>query len=72
MGGDFLSNHDLVDVLTIVDGVDELAGEMRKAPPDLRATVAAALGQLLSNPDFANVLPGLLAEPKRIGLVRIG
>lgn len=68
-GGDFLSSHDLEDVLNIVDGREELAGEMRKAPLDVRAAVAAAVGQLLANSDFANVLPGLLAEPERAGLV---
>lgn len=68
-GSDFLSSHDLEDVLNIVDGREELVGEMRKAPPELRAAVAAAVGQFLANPDFANVLPGLLAEPERAGLV---
>lgn len=68
-GGDFLSSHDLEDVLNIVDGREELVSEMSKAPPELQAAVAAAVGQLLANPDFANVLPGLLAEPERAGLV---
>lgn len=31
-GGDFLTSHDLEDVLNIVDGREELVGEMRKAP----------------------------------------
>ena len=68
-GGDFLSSHDLEDVLNIVDGREELASEMRGAPPELQAAVAAAVGQLLADADFANVLPGLLAEPERAGLV---
>lgn len=68
-GGDFLTSHDLEDVLNIVDGREELDSEMRQSPPELRAAVAAAMGQLLADPDFANVLPGLLAEPERVGLV---
>ena len=68
-GGDFLSSHDLEDVLNIVDGREELAGEMRTAPPEVREAVAKALGQLLAHPDFINVLPGLLAEPERADLV---
>lgn len=68
-GGDFLTSHDLEDVLNIVDGREELVGEMRKAPPDLQAAVAAAMGQLLAHADFANVLPGLLTEPERVGVV---
>lgn len=67
--GDFLTSHDLEDVLNIVDGREELVGEMRKAAPDLQGAVAAAMGQLLANADFANVLPGLLAEPERAGVV---
>lgn len=68
-GGDFLTSHDLEDVLNIVDGRDELATEMASAPTDLREAVAAAFTQLLANPDFANVLPGLIAEPERAGLL---
>jgi len=68
-GGDFLSSHDLEDVLNIVDGREELASEMAAAPADVRQAVAAAFGPLLASPDFANVLPGLLAEPERVGVV---
>lgn len=68
-GGDFLSSHDIEDVLNIVDGREELTSEMAAAPAELRQAVAAAFQGLLSNPDFANVLPGLIAEPERAGLV---
>lgn len=67
--GDFLSSHDFEDVLNIVDGREELADEMAVAPAELRQAVATAFAQLLANPDFANVLPGLVAEPERAGLV---
>ncbi|MFO1251892.1 MAG: hypothetical protein U1E77_12380 [Inhella sp.] len=67
--GDFMASHDLEDVLNIVDGREELALELRAAPTELRAAVAATLAPLLANPDFANVLPGLIAEPDRAGLV---
>lgn len=68
-GGDFMSSHDLEDVLNIVDGREELADEMAAAPAELRQAVAAALTQLLRNQDFANVLPGLIAEQERADLV---
>jgi hypothetical protein len=68
-GGDFLGSHDLEDVLNIVDGREELAEEMAAAPAELQQTVARAFGELLRNPDFANVLPGLIAEPERAGLI---
>lgn len=67
--GDFLTSHDMEDVLNIVDGRKELIDEMAAAPAELRQAVALAFQKLLSNPDFANVLPGLLAEPQRADLV---
>lgn len=67
--GDFLTSHDFEDVLNIVDGREELTDEMAAAPAELRQAVKSAFLQLLSNPDFANVLPGLIAEPERAGLV---
>jgi len=67
--GDFMSSHDLEDVRNIVDGREELADEMAAAPAELRQAVAAAFTRLLKNPDFMNVLPGLIAEPERAGLV---
>jgi hypothetical protein len=68
-GGDFLSSHDLEDVLNIVDGREELADELAGASTDLRQAVATAFAQLVQNQDFVNVLPGLIAEPERAGLV---
>lgn len=68
-GGDFLTSHDLEDVLNIVDGREELGEEMAAAPIELRQAVAATFEPLVKSPDFANVLPGLLAEPQRAGLV---
>lgn len=67
--GDFLASHDLEDVLNIVDGREQLVAEMAVAPAALRERVADVLGRLLSNPDFPNVLPGLIADPERADLV---
>ena len=69
-GGDFLTSHDLEDVLNIVDGREELASEMAAAPPALQQAVAGALTALRARDDFANALPGLIADPSRAGLVR--
>lgn len=68
-GGDFMTSHDLEDVLNIVDGREELSEEMAAAPIELRQAVATTFGSLLKSQDFVNVLPGLLAEPERAGLV---
>jgi hypothetical protein len=56
-------------VLNIVDGREELAGELAAAPAELRQAVAAVFAALLANRDFVNALPGLVAEPERTGLV---
>lgn len=68
-GGDFMNSHDLEDVLNIIDGREELAAELAGAPVELRQAVGTALARLVKNPDFANVLPGLVAEPERASLV---
>ncbi|MGN6455812.1 MAG: hypothetical protein ACTHLV_06320 [Achromobacter mucicolens] len=68
-GGDFMNSHDLEDVLNIVDGREELAAELADSPTALRQAVGSAIDKLIENPDFANVLPGLLAEPERADLI---
>lgn len=68
-GGDFMTSHDLEDVLNIVDGREELVDEMLDVPAELQQAVAAEFARLLASRDFANVLPGLIAEPQRAGLV---
>lgn len=68
-GGDVMSSHDLEDVMNIVDGREELGEELALAPAELRRAVADAFARLLANPDFENVLPGLIAEPERASLV---
>lgn len=66
---DFLSSHDLEDVLNIVDGREELADELAAAPAVLQHHIAAAFAALLAKPDFLNALPGLIAEPERAPIV---
>lgn len=68
-GGDFMNSHDLEDVLNIVDGREELAAELAAAPAALRQAMGVAIAKLVESPDFANVLPGLLAEPDRADLI---
>lgn len=46
-----------------------LDDEMAKAPTDLKEAVGTAFAQLLAHADFANVLPGLIAEAERAGLL---
>lgn len=67
--GDFLSSHDLEDVLNVVDGRPELSQELAAASLGLRQAVAAIISGLLVNPDFTNCLPGLVADAERAGVV---
>ncbi|WP_244669466.1 hypothetical protein [Xanthomonas sp. A1809] len=66
---DFLSSHDLEDVLNVVDGRAELVEEFAVEHADLRQWVAGVFVGLVDNPAFVNALPGLVAEPERAGVV---
>lgn len=67
--GDFLSSHDLEDVLNIVDGRPELVEELVTASQPLRQAVATIFAGLLAHPDFINCLPGLVSDADRAGVV---
>ena len=70
---DFRGSHDLEDIVTVIDGRPELAGEVRAAPTDLREYLSREFGALLSKPDFVDALPGHLlpdtASQQRLSLV---
>ena len=71
--GDYLSSHDLEDVLSIVDGRPELLAELRAADPELRAFVGGTFARLLGDEGFLNALPGLVSDgnspPERFPIV---
>lgn len=67
--GDFLSSHDLEDVLAVVDGRPSIVDELQIASPDLRQFVREAIGALLSEARFEDYLPGLLADNSRTNIV---
>lgn len=67
--GDFLSSHDLEDVLTLVDGRPSVVDELRKASHELRQFVRETVGALISEPRFEDYLPGLLADSSRTNIV---
>lgn len=67
--GDYMTSHDLEDILNVVDGREELAVEIAAAPAELRDAVAKTFAQLMTDPDFENVLPGLISQPERAGIV---
>lgn len=59
-GGDFFASHDLEDVITVIDGREELAAETRAAPAAVRDALAGQLTELVANPDFNDALAGML------------
>lgn len=67
---DAYTSHDLEDILTVIEGRQELAYELSLAATDVRQHVADCVAKLLANPDFKNALGGLLTQPDREPLVR--
>jgi predicted nucleotidyltransferase len=66
---DVYLSHDLEDVIAVVDGREELIHELTAARPDVRDFVAQTLLGILRQPDFTNVLPGIVSQSTRTGLV---
>lgn len=58
--GDFLSSHDLEDLLAVVDGRESLLEECRAATSELRGYLGERFHVLLQQPAFVNALPGHL------------
>ena len=59
-GGDFLSSHDLGDLLAVVDGRATLLDECRASPPELQRYLGERFQALLADPAFMEALPGHL------------
>lgn len=66
---DVYLSHDLEDVITVVDGREELISELTSAQPDVRDFVAQTLRGILRHTDFTNVLPGIVSQSTRTGLI---
>src|ERR1035437_4752661 len=53
----------------VVDCREELLPELRSAPPEVSSFVAKAIQAILQNPIFSNVLPGIVSQSNRSGIV---
>ena len=60
--GDYLTSHDLEDIISVVDGRPELVEEIGHASSELREYVAEVFASLLADDGFLNALPGLVLE----------
>lgn len=66
---DVYLSHDLEDIITVVDGRDELLTELAAAPSEVRHFIAQHFQAILEHTDFSNVLPGIVSQGTRAGLV---
>jgi len=57
---DFHASRDLEDLIAVVDGRAELAGEIRGAAGDVRSYLAKEIKKLTSSREFNDALPGHL------------
>lgn len=67
-GNDPMRSHDLEDMINLVDGREELAGEVMAATPDVRDYIAAQFQALLEHPEFDYAIQGNLQDNNRAEL----
>ncbi len=66
---DVYLSHDLEDIITVVEGREELLGELAAAPVDVGQFVVSRFQEILAHPDFSNAMPGIVSQSSRAGLV---
>ena len=57
---DYLFSHDLGDLISVIDGRDELLAECARLDDELKAYLRDRVGRLLATPAFLEALPGHL------------
>lgn len=71
---DYQGSHDLEDLMTVIDGREEMVQEIKSAPASLRDFIVASIEQLCREPDFEDALSGYLppdaASQKRLPALR--
>lgn len=68
-GGDFMGSHDLEDVISLLDGREEVVAEVRASTPKLQGYLAEVFGNCLANSRFAGAVQGNL-PPDRASQAR--
>lgn len=59
-GGDYVTSHDMEDIVTLIDGRREIVEEINKADPELKICLADRFSELLRDGAFQDALPGCL------------
>lgn len=70
--GDFWGSHDLEDIIAVIDGREEIIGEIENAAKDVRHYIAAKVKEWLKNDRFVDALPGHLgsaSDQSRFGII---
>lgn len=57
---DYLGSRDFTDMISLIDGRQELVGEVQRSEPDLRAYLASELSRLRVHPRFREGISGAL------------
>ncbi|HEY1177447.1 MAG TPA: hypothetical protein VGF17_14920, partial [Phytomonospora sp.] len=63
--GDYLTSHDVEDVLAVIAGRPAVTAEVAAAPPDVRHFIAAATRAFLDDPWADDVLANAIPEARQ-------
>lgn len=70
--GDYLLSQDMEDIISVLDGRQELVGEIHESAPDLKEYLAQSFSKFMDNRDFIDALPGhLLPDPASQARVKL-
>ena len=68
--GDYFASHDLEDLISVVDGRNELIKEMQDTPHEVTTFIQQRFSKFLRDDNFEDALPGLL-PPDAAGQARL-
>mgnify|MGYP006293196991 CR=1 FL=1 len=57
---DFIMSHDIEDIITVIDGREELTNEIKVSPPDLKQYIQHHLSEFKNNHQFRDAITGYL------------
>jgi predicted nucleotidyltransferase len=69
-GSDFMASHDLEDIITVLDGRQEIVSEIGASEDDLKRFLSDSFREFLSKDEFLDAIPGHL-PPDRASQARL-